>query len=406
MKYICPKSLLSIAIVFVFGIYPLIPHKVESFSVIILLCSSLIIYLKREKGNELFNIQFLITTSIFFVFVISAFLSEDWRSGFKKIETMLSLLIIPLVFYVFLNKTKLDFCNLRKYFIKTYYFSNVIYCFIATYVFYAYKNPRYPRKDANFFRAALSENLLIGDHPIYISLFLSVAILFGFTVINFKKNIPNSIIFIIGQGVLFIMLFLLMSKGVIFALLISILFLFFFKTKIKMGFIFLLLGIGILVFIPSQNNRFEQLFEKKTYMTLDLNNSTSIRINILKCGFQLGLVNPVFGYGLGDVQKELDNCYTQQKFKFHLEKYNSHNQYLLVWLSTGVLGLIIFVFWLFFYYKQAFKYRDSLLFSVLVLYSIVFLFENVLSRQSGVIFFSFIINLIFWTNKKYRKTLN
>lgn len=403
MKYNIPNSILSIAIIFIFGMYPLLPQKLESFSVIILLCCSLIIYFKSEKGNKMINSQLLITSSIFFVFVISAFLSEDWRSGFKKIETMLSLLIIPLIFYFFLIKSKLDFYKLRKYFFKIYYFSNIIYCVIAIYIFSVYKNPRYPIKDANFFRVALSENSFIGDHPIYISLFLSIAILFGFTFINFRKmNIRNSIFLIIGQGVLFILLFLLMSKGVIIALLISLLLFFFQNTKFKMRFVFLFLSLGFIFFvlIPSQNNRFIQLFEKKTYTTLDLYNSTSIRVNILKCGFQLGLANPIFGYGLGDIQRELDYCYNQNKLKFPIGKYNSHNQYLFIWLSTGIFGLFIFIYWLFFYYKNALKSKDSILISILILYSITFLFENVLSRQSGVIFFSFIINFLTISNSK------
>ena len=59
-----------------------------------------------------------------------------------------------------------------------------------------------------------------------------------------------------------------------------------------------------------------------------------------------------------------------------------------------------------YYFKKAIQYNDSIMFSVLVLYSIIFLFENVLSRQSGVIFFSFILNYFLWDNFNRNKALN
>ena len=46
------------------------------------------------------------------------------------------------------------------------------------------------------------------------------------------------------------------------------------------------------------------------------------------------------------------------------------------------------------------------MFSILVLYSFTFLFENVLSRQSGVIFFCFIINYFLWNNFNKKKVLS
>ena len=143
-----------------------------------------------------------------------------------------------------------------------------------------------------------------------------------------------------------------------------------------------------------------------SYKALDENNSTSIRVLIYKCAVETIFKNPLFGVGIGDVQELLDQCYFIEKSNFTKEKYNSHNQYLYTWLSAGIIGFLIFMSLLGYYFKKAIQYNDSIMFSVLVLYCIIFLFENVLSRQSGVIFFSFILNYFLWDNFNRNKALN
>jgi O-antigen ligase len=73
-------------------------------------------------------------------------------------------------------------------------------------------------------------------------------------------------------------------------------------------------------------------------------------------------------------------------------KFNSHNQYLFICLNSGLVGLSIFLFFVFYVFKTAFLKRDYFLLGILVFFLVAFLFENVLSRQSGVILFSFLIN--------------
>ena len=109
------------------------------------------------------------------------------------------------------------------------------------------------------------------------------------------------------------------------------------------------------------------------------------------------------GVGIEDVQEKLELCYDQKQANFKKGMYNSHNQYLFVWLSTGILGILVFIYFLGYYFKKAMHYDDHLMISVLVLYSVVFLFENVLSRQSGVIFFSFLVNFFLWINLNKKK---
>jgi len=152
------------------------------------------------------------------------------------------------------------------------------------------------------------------------------------------------------------------------------------------------------ILIPEKNNRFKEIINLNTYRVLNKNNSTSIRVIIYKCGIETLTERPILGYRIGDVQEKLDACYSKNNSNFVKGMYNSHNQYLFIWLSTGITGFLIFIALLIFYFKKSIQYKDNIMFSVLVLYCVIFLFENVLSRQSGVIFFSFLVNYFLWDN--------
>ncbi len=397
------KEKILMAAFLIIGVYPLIPQKVESFSVILFISLTGVTFFLNKKMSIAIK-PLLISSSLFVIVFLSIFFSDDKSEGLKKIGTMSSLIIFPIIFYIFLENIKTNYKSLLNLFFKTFFTANIIYAFIAFYFISNYRNPKFSIKDASFFRAAVSDIPLIGEHPIYLSVFLSIAILFG--VHLFKKGLEskvnNSLVFS-GLIVILYLLLLLMSKGVIIALFVALLVLLLSKIKKKYIILLLFSFFFILIFLPASNNRFNELFSKETYNSTSLNNSTSIRINILKCSIDKVLEKPFFGYGVGDVQEALDSCYTEKNLNFKLGRYNSHNQYLFIWLSTGIIGLLLFVVFLLFYFKIAIIHKDYLMLTIIILYSIVFLFENVLSRQSGVIFFSFLVNLMVWNNVKTKQ---
>lgn len=402
------KSLLTNLIlmgVFLFGIYPLIPHRYESLSVILLLLSAIISFIVKGNKNRYTN-TFFMTSSIYFLLFASVLFSANKVEGFNKMETMLSLLIIPLVFYILLGRLSIDFIKVRSFFFKTYYFSSLVFSSFSFYLFSIYKNPKYLTADSNFYRSAILENTYIGDHPIYVSIFLSIAIIFGFSFF-YKERKLTWIFFllIMAQVYLITLLFMLMSKGVILALTTVIIIHLFRQKRFNKVYTLCIIIVcsSFFFLIPKKNNRFEELISLNSYGELDENNSTSIRVLIYKCGTEALLENPILGNGIGDVQDLLEMCYSNEKANFTKGMYNSHNQYLFIWLSSGMVGFLIFLGLIIFYFKKAIQYNDNSMFSILVLYCMIFLFENVLSRQSGVIFFSFIVNYFLWDNLNRNK---
>ena len=171
-----------------FGIYPLIPHKFESISVFLLALCSLIYRIKVPKSS-IFKKTFFIVSSIYFILFLSVFFSEDISRGLKKMETTLSLLAFPIIFYLLLGKSIVDHFKIKLLFLKAYYISCLIFTTISFYLFEIYENSKYVTKDSNFYRIAIFDNSYIGEHPIYVSIFISIAIIFGFSFFDREKKI-------------------------------------------------------------------------------------------------------------------------------------------------------------------------------------------------------------------------
>ena len=120
-----------------FGIYPLIPHKYESISVFLLALCALIYRIITPK-KIIFKKTFFIVSSIYFILFLSVLFSEDKTRGLKKMETTLSLLIFPIIFYLLLRKSIVDFIKVKSFFLKTYYVSCLIFTSISFYLFEIY----------------------------------------------------------------------------------------------------------------------------------------------------------------------------------------------------------------------------------------------------------------------------
>ena len=115
-------------------------------------------------------------------------------------------------------------------------------------------------------------------------------------------------------------------------------------------------------------------------------NLLDLRYYSYSCFQNLFFSEPLLGFGVGDVNSELLNCY-QEKGCIGCNNLNSHNEYLNMALSSGLIGLISFLMFLYYSYRKATK--NISFFAFLTIFCISFMFENVLSRMWGVLMFSF-----------------
>lgn len=388
-----PQRLFLIPI-FLYGTYPLIPERYESFLPISLLLVCALFYFKTPKKEVLFR-PFLILSSLFFIYILSFAFSSNLTYGLKKIETSLSLIVAPMCYFLLLRKYPVNFEIVKTVFQKVFFTANIVYASLSFYLMQFYKSPKFLFNDSSFIRSAVTDIPFVGEHPMYISIFFSLGIICGLNLISDSKKQLCKLFLL--SGILFMAgaLIAIMSKGVIIALIASTFPIWLLRLKgnskiwILMG---LTIVVAIILSIPRQNNRFYELVDKQSFEKIDINNSTNVRFHIFKASIQLIKESPVFGYGIGDVQDELDAKYSAMGLNLPKSKFNSHNQFLFICLNSGLIGLLIFLFSIAYVFKTALLKRDYFFLGILVFFLVAFLFENVLSRQSGVILFSFLIN--------------
>ena len=171
------------------------------------------------------------------------------------------------------------------------------------------------------------------------------------------------------------------------------------EKKQKQGLVFLsVLFIGVLMLFTF-NRRMNEMIKFDTYTSLNSNYSNSFRVNIYNCAINVFKRSPFLGYGVGDAQDELNNCYSYKDQLLLNNKYNSHNQYLDFAIKLGLLGLATFMVLLIANYQYAKYSKDELFRYIIIFYCLNFFTENLLARQSGLILFVFLINF-FRINKQ------
>ena len=120
-----------------------------------------------------------------------------------------------------------------------------------------------------------------------------------------------------------------------------------------------------------------------------------------KISFDLIKEKPL-GYGVGDVMKttnaKLKEYGHEEMIKHNL---NSHNQYLQMGLELGVLPMLFFIGWGLYLLIKSWREENYFLFFILLNLLFNCLFESMLQRQSGIVFYTFFICLFLkWNDKK------
>lgn len=393
-----------------FGLFPIIPNKLKGLLLIFVFLTSLNYYLK-DKNKENYFKPFLINTALLFVYVLSMFYTSDISYAFRKLGPGISIIFFPLIFFIFLGSFKVKREIINKA-LNLFSISTLAFLFIYfIYLFFVDRpiNPYFDFPTTIFFRNTIDKLPIIGRHPIYISLFLGISIIntARLLIYYFKSKKNVSILLVIAQIIFISVLFLISSKGTILSLIVISIFIYYLSSKNKIktilfGLLTSFLLIISISFIPQVNKRFKELFVLKTYSVENIHdrNSSQIRVAIWKTSFDKIKQSPIIGYGIGDVQIILNNSYKNISPILLKRQYNSHNQYLGIWLSTGIIGLILFLYFLLFNYKLSLEYKDYLFLSILLFFSLNFLTENIIERQTGAMLFFFLINLFSASNYK------
>lgn len=278
---------------------------------------------------------------------------------------------------------------------------------------YAYYRFQEENNSAWLYNDALTN--FIRQQSIYTSVLVNISIYsFVYYLLNYQLSRWKRILLMIGTGFLFVISYLLASRNMMLILYASIflfsLFIIIRKRKYLAG-IGLLAAIGVViavifVFFPKTINRFKELaFTQYNYesqakeshyagnLTPDLWNGANFRLAAWPCGWEVFKKNPILGVGLGDKKDELEKVYASRKFQFAISTgKNVHNNYLDILMSTGIVGLLVFLLgWAILPMLRIIKNRDELGFLILLTFLLAMITENYFDRSLGVMLFAFFV---------------
>tara|TARA_B100000787_G_C16197101_1_gene301743 strand:- start:401 stop:1693 length:1293 start_codon:yes stop_codon:yes gene_type:complete len=376
--------------------FPLIPNKIKGLPVAFIFIIAVFSFVNNKSFNWKF---FLINSGVFISYIFSLLYTSNLNYGLKKIETSLSLLIVPLTFALLYNcKFYVNWSKLLKQIIVVFFNSVFLFSLIIlTYLIYI--GGFLYLDDPNFFRHFTQEIPYIGQHSIYASIFLGLGLLFSINLLNAKTCRSFKIHIIFKTLPISLLLISLASKGILLATFVSISFYcFLIIENLRSRLLTLLLICGVLTlsinYSPSLSKRIN-LLKLSIYSpsSQGILSSTQVRKAIYNCSIESAMDSWFFGYGIGDANDTLIHCYKNNSSYLVESKPNSHNQYLGILLISGLFGFFIMLYFLFFNLRLFIIDKNYFFLTILLFYLMVMFFENILERQSGVVLFSFLINL-------------
>lgn len=403
-------NLIVVALVSI-GLLPMLPNKLKPLPVVLLVIGAIVsLFNKATSDIDKLHWKYpLLFSAIFIVYGISYLWTEDLDVAGRRMETGMSLFLVPWAFYFIFNKTKLQVSLISTmqflFFISSLIYGLVIVCFF-------YKVGYYTGEHDLQFTLSYLDGMLPGysQHAIYASLILSI----GLIIVPYewkRSEMWKKTLFTIGSIFLLYLIFLLFRKGVIIGLILSYSSIWVVKRKELSKYFVILCGLMLLVFtfIFKQQvmDKLDELFSPKTFEIVDVKNSTSMRFAVYNCSISIISENPFLGQGIGDGYVTIENCLKDQyqvEFQDDKLRKNSHNQYLGIWLYTGIVGLILFVMQLVVYFRKAVRIKTIFL-PIAMLLSIVMFTENILDRQTGVLLFTLFLNLFFFIRFENPKTI-
>ncbi len=353
----------------------------------------------------------------FFLHLIGLFYSEDVAHGWAKINILLPLLLMPL------SIGSLEVSGRFKITVLNVFVMAAVLAALLALGNAAFQSA----VRGQFFKTVVDDGTAVKEyffsytrlsffvmHPAYFSIYVGTAIFAGWHL--FKTNTmwikPRWARFSV-LAFLVIFLILLQSRMQMLAFfgIISAYFIVPFFRRKKWRPILLFTGVCVAIFfillkiLPESATR--RLTEIKSFdYQMDAPeiyqfNGLTLRLAEWKCAWQAIEKQPIIGYGTGDAQDALENSYAENNFVVGAHRhFNAHNQYLQIWLGTGIFGLLLLVGIFTCLAVLAWRKKDRLLAAATAFFFLGMITEAMLERIAGASFLGvFILFLSICTQK-------
>lgn len=389
------------------------PFSIKANTWLILLCGLHYVCDKNllQKAKQVVRDRYVQLLFLFFLaHVVSYFLSANKTEGFAILERRGSFMIIPFLLYgqdkTVIKKTALWFVY------------GVIAAFLVC-IINAIVNYSGNHDSSAFFYHKLAS--AVDFNAVYMAAYCLIGI---HILLYYYSSVPK-LLSIAGMIILLLFCFLLNSKMMLFLLFIgmAIYGFNFFSKKAALAISGLAL-LGIIVAgtgVPKIKERLtlelssnfkvlkQDTFRYDTHFT-----GTSLRLLFWKFAFDIQSQHHAWltGMNTGDFQDVLNKKYIETNL-YHGNPelhdtgylgYGPHNQYIEVLFSMGIVALLLFMYILVLYFKNAIRSHNYMGMQIMLLFILFFFTESVLSVNKGIVPFVFFTVLFLRSSKEERLT--
>ncbi|KQC30607.1 O-antigen ligase family protein [Flagellimonas eckloniae] len=339
----------------------------------------------------------IVVCSYYFYSIVSLIYTDNIEYGLDKIYSQSFLLFFPLFFLSFKEEIG------NRTYLKTFqgfWFSLTAVSFLSI------AKQLYGVLSGKYGLETLTENNL--STSIVDNYFLGFSLLISFCLITYTyiKLFKNHIrlfrpiaLEIATVFILTITLILLNSRNLIFLTAACVCTLFFVQSVLRKTpflFIKILFAMVAVIFLNYCANPY---FGKKMKEVVNYNQENSkdkywggMRQSIWDCTVKVIKTDPIIGVGVGDQKDQLELCY---KIYMHNRlfamnnNFNTHNIFLQIFLGTGVLGVVLFLFSFVYMIRIAILSNNGYYIIFVGVFILAGLTESYFERNLTMAFFSF-----------------
>lgn len=370
-----------------------------------------LIHTQKEKVKNIFTKPVLIFVCVYLLGLAAILYSPDKTEGINVATKQLAIFIFPALFAL----TNLDLEKYKLNLIGIFGFTctvTILYLYAdAVYTLFYFHLPLSSLYTLEFMNHNFS--LPIEIHATYLSAYTAFSLL-AFLYLVFKKpELKQRWMYIIAAVILSAGLIQLSSRAVFIAFLatVNLAFPFFlFRGKKRLMFFLAASFISVVTLLVISNvDSFKTRYisELKTDLTnkVKIIENTEPRLARWNVITELIKGSPVIGYGTGSEKRLLKEKYFEKGLYIsYLNEFNAHSEYLSILIKTGVIGLALFIYILYFGFALAIRNTDILFLSFMVIIAIVSISENILDLNKGIFFYSFFFPFFLLSIHTGRKT--
>lgn len=362
-----------------------------------------LIHARGPKWKNVISKPVIIPASIYLLSLVAVSYSPDKPEAINIIGRQQAILLFPVLFAL----TGLD---IEKYKERLMY----IFGFTCTVtIIYLYADAL---RIIIYFHLPLSSlftllfmnhnfSMPVGIHATYLSIYTAFSLVVFLNLIFKKPALKEKMVYLLCAVILLAGLIQLSSRAVFIAFLIivNLAFPFFLFQGRKRALFFIsttaisLLTLLLMYNVDSFKTRY--VTELKTDLTNRVKLIENTEPRLARWSAITGLIkrSPVIGFGTGSEKKLLEEKYFEKGLYIsYLNEFNTHSEYLSILIKTGVIGLVLFMYILYYGFASAIRKKDILFISFIVIIAVASVSENILDLNKGIFFYSLFFPLFLW----------